>query len=231
MNEKKLARLQVQDLLDVCQECELKDLDDKDGVCYECPTYEKLRILGDTLKGKSPPKKVPEEGKDVPGSKLSVEEYFKLKSQGLKDKEIRDLKGLTAKQMYNWKHLRKEKLKEVEEKMTKANQEILTETKAETKTETDEWKKKYDELAEKLKALESDFIKTKKDKTDLKDELSMTKEKLVSTAAKLNSARLNCDEALNALREKEYELENQRDHIKRLKVENQAMRELLRLWI
>lgn len=216
VDHKKLTRIRINDLLDICQACTVTD---KDSVCNSCSTYKEIQSLGDTLHNekKRNPEKPQKEVLTVPGSTLSIDDYLKLRSQGMKDKEIRELKGLSSQQLANWKYTRKEKLKEAEEKMAVGTEIVQDKG---VSTESIDWKKQYEELNTKYKALER-----------VEDELKKTKEKLVSTAERLNSTRFECDEALNAVREKDYALENQKEFASRLKVENKAMRELLKLWI
>lgn len=219
MDQKKLTRIRIGDLLDICKSCTVTDKEKRDGVCNSCPTHKEIQSLGDTLHNekKRIPEKPQKEVLTVPGSTLSIDDYLKLRSQGMKDKEIRELKGLSSQQLANWKYTRKEKLKEAEDKMAVGTETVQDK---EPSTKSIDWKKQYEELNAKYKALE-----------DVEEQLKKTKEKLVSTAERLNSTRFECDEALNAVREKDYALENQKELASRLKVENKAMRELLKLWI
>lgn len=57
------------------------------------------------------------EEKPVAGSKieLTVEEYVKMRKNGMDDEEIAREKGLTEKQLYHWKYFRRKKINELME--------------------------------------------------------------------------------------------------------------------
>lgn len=113
----KSIRVRIGDLLDVCQSCTKKPDNvvkpHTKTICGGCSVYQELRSLGEQLdnykKSKSKEEEIVAEK-----LKLSIAEYFALKNQGLKDKEIAEKLGFSNQQLANWKYVRKDKLKTAE---------------------------------------------------------------------------------------------------------------------
>jgi acetolactate synthase small subunit len=78
---------------------------------------------------------------------LTVEEYVKMKKQGMSDAEIAQAKGLTEKQLYSWKYFRKKRISEMEEKLQKQEPvETVDETNQEASTQEVIAYAKYEEV-------------------------------------------------------------------------------------
>ena len=92
---------------------------------------------------------------------LTVEEYVEMRKQGMSDAEIAQVKGLTEKQLYHWKYVRKKRISEMEEKLQKqepvetvdetnqgaSTQEVIAYAKyEEVVAERDDLKKQLEEL-------------------------------------------------------------------------------------
>jgi chromosome segregation ATPase len=97
---------------------------------------------------------------------LTVEEYVKMKKQGMGDAEIAQAKGLTEKQLYSWKYFRKKRISEMEEKLQKQEPvETVDETNQESSTQEVIAYAKYekvvaerDELKKQLEEMKSNAI-------------------------------------------------------------------------
>ena len=75
---------------------------------------------------------------------LTVEEYVEMKLKGMNDEEIAQAKGLTDKQLYSWKYVRRNKIaqaerdmqvKMVEKEAESAQQEVTATVEAESETQ------------------------------------------------------------------------------------------------
>lgn len=75
---------------------------------------------------------------------LTVEEYVEMKLKGMNDAEIAEAKGLTDKQLYSWKYVRRNKIaqaerdmqvKMVEKEAESAQQEVTATVEAESETQ------------------------------------------------------------------------------------------------
>ena len=106
--------IQVGDLLDICQGCEfnIPEYDETTNrlnivlpECHACDTYKKMRALGKELEGK-----INKKGR-LPAMVMDIEEYKKLRIQGLTDKSIAEEKKVHPSTIRTWKAKRKDILK------------------------------------------------------------------------------------------------------------------------
>lgn len=107
--DKKEIRIKIHDLFEVCKVCVHKTQAKQDEVneeCINCDTYLEIRKLGDLLQSE---KEVMSVQKRT-AFEMSIEEYVNLKRQGLKDREIAEMKGVDSQKIANWKYQRKDKI-------------------------------------------------------------------------------------------------------------------------
>lgn len=97
--QKRLAMLEIIDLLDTeCAKCENKD-DSKKCTEIKCPILERLNLLG---KHSSKDESAIEEVV-IAKPTLTIEKYIELKHEGLSDSKVSAEVGMTATQVATWK--------------------------------------------------------------------------------------------------------------------------------
>lgn len=251
--QKKAARIRIGTLLDEhCDKCPKKiasqtTTKQRENTCNGCPVYSELTYLGKVIDQKTTNKK---EGKPMPVESafhMPFEEYFKLKDQGLLDKDIAARKGVTKSNFANWKFKNRLRISEFKKNLDKKKREEkaklskafeLEKPKALPSIYQDvsDWKQKYTQLEIDYKDL---VVKAGEMERDFKNEIDSLKRKLKASESSHTEADHTLAE-IDALRAHntvlELEISSQRDFIDNLQnelssiqLEAKAMRDLLRI--
>lgn len=238
MKSKKEIRLKICKLLDVCRECEIGPMyNEHPDKCSGCDIYTEMRTLGDML---APRRnrfgEVYKEVDELRKIKISVEEYLELKKQGLKEKEIAEKLGVKPVSLSNWKYRNREKLL-VAEKIKKAGAEKDTaKDQAEIMSEPVEvsGENSHEEIETEITALKKQLEALQ----HLPDVCSDLEEECARLRKRIDEIAEERDQALNAVRDLDYELENQKNKYEsliglkeKLEKENKALKELVMLWV
>jgi hypothetical protein len=251
--QKKAARIRIGTLLDEnCDKCPKKlssqtTTKQRENTCKGCPVFSELTYLGKVIDQKTTDKK---EGKLVPvGSAFHMpfEEYFKLKDQGLLDKDIAARKGVTKSNFANWKFKNRLRISEFkknldkkkrEEKAKLANAFELEKPKAlpSIYQDTSDWEQKYAQLEIDYKDL---VVKAGEMERDFKNEIDSLKRKLKAS----ESSHIEVDQTQDEIEDlkahinllelkissKEDFIENLQNELSSIRLEAKAMRDLLRI--